>query len=329
MATDDFFRARIEQMIDLSHPLAVLAQRMPWGELEKTLAPVFAHRDRQGRVTQQPGLFGPSLEVAGAGVSNAGRPRLPIRLMVSLLYLKHAFNLSDEALVERWSENVLWQYFSGREYYEHRRPCDATQIGRFRKLYAMHAPEVECISKGKAQQRYEFGVKTSIVCTHRQGLVVGARTFAGNPYDGHVLNAQLEQTGILLQDVGRRPREVIVDLGYRGVDQDNPDVKILHRGRSKSMTKRQRKWVRRRQAIEPLIGHLKADHRLDRCWLKGAEGDALHAVLCAAGYNLRWLLRAVARLGLGWFFALCALLQGLLLSVAIRRPGPAALLTCC
>ena len=133
MATDDFFRARIDQMIDLSHPLAVLARRMPWGELEKTLAPVFAHRDRQGRVTQQPGLFGPSLEVAGAGVSNAGRPRLPIRLMVSLLYLKHAFNLSDEALVERWSENVLWQYFSGREYYEHRRPCDATQIGRFRK----------------------------------------------------------------------------------------------------------------------------------------------------------------------------------------------------
>ena len=197
------------------------------------------------------------------------------------------------------------------------------------KLYAMHAPEVECISKGKARQRYEFGVKTSIVCTHRQGLVVGARTFAGNPYDGHVLNAQLEQTGILLQDVGRRPREVIVDLGYRGVDQDNPDVKILHRGRSKSMTKRQRKWVRRRQAIEPLIGHLKADHRLDRCWLKGAEGDALHAVLCAAGYNLRWLLRAVARLGLGWFFALCALLQGLLLSVAIRRLGPAALPTCC
>ena len=96
-------------MIDLSHPLAVLARRMPWGELEKTLAPVFAHRDRQGRVTQQPGLFGPSLEVAGAGVSNAGRPRLPIRLMVSLLYLKHAFNLSDEALVERWSENVLWR----------------------------------------------------------------------------------------------------------------------------------------------------------------------------------------------------------------------------
>lgn len=100
---------------------------------------------------------------------------------------------------------------------------------------------------------------------------------------------------------------------------------ILHRGRSKSMTKCQRRWVRRRQAIEPVIGHLKADHRLDRCWLKGAEGDALHAVLCAAGYNLRWLLRAVARLGLGWFLALCALLGGMLPTRGIRRPELAAL----
>jgi len=62
-------------------------------------------------------MFGPTLAVAGAGVSPAGRPRLPIRLMVSLLYLKHAFNQSDEALVERWRENVVWQFFSGMEYY--------------------------------------------------------------------------------------------------------------------------------------------------------------------------------------------------------------------
>ena len=120
MPTDDFFRARIDQMIDLSHPLAVLARRMPWESLEKALAPAFAHRDRKGRSVPGHDLFGPTLEVAGAGVSPAGRPRLAIRLMVSLLYLKHAFDLSDEALVERWSENVLWQYFSGRKYYEHR-----------------------------------------------------------------------------------------------------------------------------------------------------------------------------------------------------------------
>jgi IS5 family transposase len=78
-------------------------------------------------------MFGTSEVIVGGGRSNAGRPKLPIRLMVSLLYLKNSFNLSDEELVVRWSENILWQYFSGMDYYEHRLPCDATQIGRFRK----------------------------------------------------------------------------------------------------------------------------------------------------------------------------------------------------
>ncbi|MGY6217863.1 IS5 family transposase, partial [Methylolobus aquaticus] len=131
--TDDFFRARLEQMIDLRHPLAVLAKRIPWAQLEAALAPSFERRDRAGRVVAVDYLFGPSLQTVGGDVSAAGRPRLPIRLMASLLYLKHAFNLSDEAVVERWSENVVWQYFSGREYYEARLPCDATQVGRFRK----------------------------------------------------------------------------------------------------------------------------------------------------------------------------------------------------
>jgi IS5 family transposase len=79
-------------------------------------------------------LFGPTLAVAGAGVSNAGRPRLPIRLMVSLLYLKHAYNESDESVVERWAENVYWQFFSGMQYYEPRLQCDATQLERFRRM---------------------------------------------------------------------------------------------------------------------------------------------------------------------------------------------------
>ncbi len=95
---------------------------------------------------------------------------------------------------------------------------------------------------------------------------------------------------------------MIVDLGYRGVDQDNPTVQIIHRGKYKSLTKQQRRWLKRRQAVEPAIGHLKSDHRMDRCWLKGQLGDALHAVLCAAGYNLRWLMRAMVRLGLAVAF---------------------------
>jgi IS5 family transposase len=130
--TDDFFRARLDQMIDLRHPLAVLAGRIPWAQIEAALAPTFARRDRQGKVVFGGDLFGTTLEIAGAGVSAAGRPRLPIRLMAALLYLKHAFNISDEEVVVRWSENVVWQYFSGQEYYTPRLPCDATQIGRFR-----------------------------------------------------------------------------------------------------------------------------------------------------------------------------------------------------
>ena len=126
------------------------------------------------------------------------------------------------------------------------------------KLSALHAPEVECIGKGKARKPYEFGVKVSLAVTHKQGLMVGARSFRGNPYDGHILAAQLEQITNLMQDLGRSPT----------------------------------------QAIEPMIGHTKSDNRMDRCWLQGALGDALHALSCAAGYNIRWLVRAIARLGL-------------------------------
>jgi IS5 family transposase len=132
MATDDFFRARLEQMIDLRHPLSVLTQRMPWSQIEAALAPAFARGERAGQPREDVDLFGATTQTVGAGISAAGRPRLTIRLMSALLYLKHAFNLSDEELVERWAENVVWQYFSGQEYYEPRLPCDATQVGRFR-----------------------------------------------------------------------------------------------------------------------------------------------------------------------------------------------------
>lgn len=119
-------------MIDLRHPLAVLAGRMPWGRIEAALLPVFAHRERVGQEVTGSDLFGPTVVVTGAGVAAAGRQRLPIRRMVALLYLKHAYDLCDEALVERWAENVVWQYFSGETYYQPKLPCDATQLGRFR-----------------------------------------------------------------------------------------------------------------------------------------------------------------------------------------------------
>ncbi len=133
MATTDFFRARLDAMIDLGHPLAVLATRMPWAQIESSLVPVFAHRDRAGRTVKGSDVFGPTLAVAGTGISPAGRPRLPMRLMVALLYLKHAYNLSDDAVIERWAQDVYFQFFSGQEYFEARFPCDKAQLSRFRK----------------------------------------------------------------------------------------------------------------------------------------------------------------------------------------------------
>jgi len=356
MQSLDFFRCRIDSMIDLRDPLAVLARRLPWGQIEEALAPKFKRKERAGQCVEGHDWWGPTQRVVGAGVSRAGRPKLPIRLLASLLYLKHSFNLSDEEVCSRWSENVLWQFFSGMDYYEHRLPCDPTQIGRFRqalgeegleqllkatietavniqavepkdlervivdttvqekaiahpvdsrlleiarhkvvsaakrvgislkqtyakegkalrrraggyahakqfrrlkrvikrqrtilgvvirevqrkralldeglmapkawselsmwleraervrtqqtkdknKLYALHAPEVECIGKGKARKPYEFGVKNSLVVSHEHGLMLGARTFTGNPYDGHILSASLEQATNLTQDL--------------------------------------------------------------------------------------------------------------------------------
>ncbi|MDR0274870.1 MAG: hypothetical protein LBI48_05955, partial [Burkholderiaceae bacterium] len=156
----------------------------------------------------------------------------------------------------------------------------------------------------------------------------GARSFTGNPYDAHTLAGQLEQAGILTEEIGAKPKQVIVDLGYRGVDAGNPGVEIIHRGKLKSLTNQQRRWLKRRQAVEPAIGHCKSDNAMDRCWLKGQTGDA---VLCAAGYNIRWLLRAMVRLGrkalLAFLLGVLAQLESVLAAVlgAEKSGKPAAL----
>ena len=85
-----------------------------------------------------------------------------------------------------------------------------------------------------------------------------------------------------MQDLGVKLKHVVADLGLRGVDADNPDKLIIHRGKFKSLSAQQKGWLRRRQAVEPAIGHLKSDHRMDRCWLQGRLGNALHTVFCAA-----------------------------------------------
>ena len=155
------------------------------------------------------------------------------------------------------------------------------------KLYSLHAPEAECIAKGKTRQPYEFGVKVSIATTHKEGLVVGMPSMPGNPYDGHTLYETLEQVAILTE---QQSQEVFVDLGYRGAEVQ-AGTKVYHHKLKRDITVRLRRDIRRRSAIEPAIGHMKNDGRLRRNWLKGADGDAFNALLCGCGHNLRLILR--------------------------------------
>lgn len=154
------------------------------------------------------------------------------------------------------------------------------------KLYSMHAPEVECLAKGKAHKRYEFGVKVSIATTNRSNLVVGAQALPGNPYDGHTLSGALRQVEQL---TGQRPQRCYVDLGYRG--HGVTDIEVFKARQKRGVTKQIRKELKRRNAVEPIIGHLKSDGLLHRNQLKGREGDAINVILCAAGQNLRLILR--------------------------------------
>jgi IS5 family transposase len=158
------------------------------------------------------------------------------------------------------------------------------------KLYSFHAPEVECIGKGKANAPYEFGVKASIVTTNARApggqFVLHAKALPGNPYDGHTLGAVIDDTQKLTGCVIER---VYVDKGYRGHNASNPR-RVFISGQKRGVFGVIRRELRRRSAIEPVIGHLKAEGHLGRCYLKGREGDAANAVLTAVGHNLRLVL---------------------------------------
>ena len=177
------------------------------------------------------------------------------------------------------------------------------------KIYALHEPEVDCISKGKARVRYEFGCKVSIAATLDEGFVDGMRSFPGNPYDGHTLAPTLEQVEILTD---RRPDLAVVDRGYRG--HGALKTRVLISGTRRGLTPKLIADLRRRSAIEAEIGHMKTDGRLSRSTLKGTLGDALFAVLCGCGHNIRKIL--------AYLRALLALTIAAILS-ALRATEPA------
>jgi IS5 family transposase len=181
-----------------------------------------------------------------------------------------------------------------------------------KKVYSVHAPEVECIAKGKAHKKYEFGVKVSMATTSKDNWVVGAQALHGVPFDGHTLVGQLQQVERLS---GQLPNDTFVDRGYRGapsrVAQSFDGAVAVHLPKARRKVPRGLyRWMRRRSAIEPVIGHMKSDHRMERNPLKGVTGDQVHALLCAAGFNFRKLLR-LAALWRAWlrFQALLTALQ--------------------
>jgi IS5 family transposase len=164
---------------------------------------------------------------------------------------------------------------------------------RGRKVYSLHAAEVECIGKGKAHRPYEFGVKVSVATTvkHSAGgqFITHVAALPGNPYDGHTLAAVIPQMEALIGNVLDR---CITDAGYRGHNAP-PDhkFKVYTAGQKRHVTPQIKREFKRRAAIEPVIGHLKQEHRMGRNYLAHSTGDAINAVLAAAGYNFRRLLR--------------------------------------
>jgi IS5 family transposase len=167
---------------------------------------------------------------------------------------------------------------------------------RGHKVYALHAPEVECIGKGKARAPYEFGCKVSIATpvTQPKGgqFVLHAQALHGNPFDGHTLGPIVAGIETL---TGIEPRRIHVDKGYRGHNHPHK-FRVWITGQASRVTKTIRREMKRRAAVEPVIGHLKAEHRLGRNYLKGRDGDRINAVLAAAGYNFSLLLRWLERL---------------------------------
>jgi IS5 family transposase len=386
------------------HPLYVLAGKADWNMFDRKFSVLYC--------------------------SDNGAPSKPIRLMVGLLILKHVRNLSDESVVEQWSENNYYQYFCGGQEFIPAPPCASSELVHFRhrigvegcelilkesiringqdgdednlsadttvqeknityptdnklhrkiiskckkiakkedielrqsysrtlkklyrdqrfsthprnrkkankanrkvktiagrlvrelerklrsghpykeelslfwkvlqqqrnskhKIYSLHEPHVHCISKGKEHKKYEFGNKVSIVYTQNTGVIVGALSF-GNPYDGHTLDEMLNQYRRLK---GKLPKSVYADRGYQGKSKIEDTEILIPKPFSKTLSqyqqRKRKRGHRRRAAIEPIIGHMKTDHRLSRNFYKGDFGDAVNVLLAAAAFNFKRMI---------------------------------------
>jgi IS5 family transposase len=186
------------------------------------------------------------------------------------------------------------------------RVLDQKQRQRGRKIYSLHAPEVECIGKGKAHAPYEFGVKVSVATTLKRSkggqFALHAKALPGNPYDGHTLATIIPE---MERTIGAEITRILTDAGYRGHNAPiSHKFRVFTAGQKRRVTPAIKREMRRRSAIEPVIGHIKAEHRMGRNYLTHAQGDAINAILAAAGYNfsllLRWLRELLCLIALAW-----------------------------
>ena len=420
------FYSTFEEQLSHSHPLYILANKINWQIFEEAFAKLY---------------------------SEEGRPAKPIRLMVSLLMLKHIRNISDESVVEQWFENIYYQYFSGEKSYACGAPCEASELVHFRnrigeqgielilkesiringkdgreqeattdttvqeknityptdnklhrriikkcvaiadkeaielrqsytrvlkkllmdqrfrnhpknkgkakkadkkiktiagrlireldrklpprlhqstlalfkkvlaqkktdsnKIYSLHEPHVQCISKGKEHKKYEFGSKVSIITTKNTGVIIGAINIEKNVHDSKTLEPAIKQqqqlTGIILKNN-------FVDRGYPGV-KEVLGTKIImpdKPGKDRTPYEKQklRKGFKRRAAIEPKIGHLKQDHRLSRNFYSGIKGDNINVMLAAAAMNFKRMMNIYKKMFFDFFMRLIYISQNLLL----------------
>ena len=251
--------------------------------------------------------------------------------MAGLLYLQHAYQVSDEAILARWVENPSYQHLTGAPFYRHRLPIDPSSLARWRKRIGdegvqwlltqtikagrkSDAIDESSVSRGTAdttvmEKTIDY---PSLATTLDEGFIVGMRSFPGNPYDGHTLAPALEQVEILTD---QRPDLAVVDRGYRG--HGALKTRVLISGTRRGLTPNLIADLRRRSAIKAKIGHLKTNGRLSRSPLKGTLGDALFAVLCGYDHNIRKIL-AYLRTLLALMIA--AILSALCATEPAQRP---------
>jgi len=393
------FYSTFEEQLNHNHPLYKLSLAIRWHIFDDAFAKHYS-------LTQ-------------------GKPAKPIRRMVALLILKQMRNLSDESVVEQWSENSYYQYFSGEQFFSANMPCVSTELVEFRKrigtegvelifkesikvngddanddnlsidttvqeknityptddklykkiikkcqsiakgeqielrqsytqtikklstiqrfkknkngwakakkaskkiktiagvlvrelkrklsaqtlskysndlnlfekvllqkrgdsnkIYSLHEPDVKCYTKGKEHKRFEFGSKVSIAVTQKTGVIVGALNFNSTEHDSKTLEKALTQYTNLTD---KTAKTVFVDRGYRGPKTVN-ETTICVPKPDKNITKTKRRRHSRRAAIEPVIGHLKSDYRMNRNFLKGIMGDEMNVLLSAAAMNFK------------------------------------------